>query len=130
MTLISLLFVYLSTKTENKKVKISFEILAAIPFFVISAIRYKVGTDYTFRYVGDFQSISKGIDVENLEFGFKLIIKICLIFSQNSQWLFVVTSAMIIFLVMMTIFSESRNTLMSVLIFFYRRFLFSVLKHG
>ena len=127
MTLISLLFVYLSTKAKNKKIKILFEIFASIPFFIISAIRYKVGTDYTFRYVGDFQNISKGIDVENLELGFKLIIKLCLIFSQNSQWLFVFTSAMITFFIMMTIFSESRNTIMSVLIFFIGGFFFQSL---
>lgn len=127
MTLISLLFVYLSEKANNKTLKILFEVLAALPFFIISAIRYKVGTDYTFRYVGDFQNIAKGIDVENLELGFKLIIKICLLFSNNSQWLFVFTSAIITFFVMLTIFTESKNTMVSVLIFFIGGFFFQSL---
>ena len=49
---VSILFSYISTKYD-KILKNIFRILSVIPFIIVSGFRYKVGTDYLFRYVPD-----------------------------------------------------------------------------
>ncbi len=127
MMVISIVFAYLVTKTNKKSYKIVFGILASLPFFIVSAIRYDVGTDYSYRYIPDFNKIANGIDVKNLELGFKLIIRLCLIVSENYQLLFVITSGIITILIMSTIFEESKQICISVLIFFIGGFFFQSL---
>lgn len=127
MIMISLFFTYLSVKTEDKLQKIVYIVLTMIPFIVVSGFRYDVGTDYLYRYVPDFNSIANGIDVENLEKGFKLIIKLCLLFSNNSQLLFIITSILITVFMIAGINKNSKNILISVLIFGIGGFFFQSL---
>ena len=96
MIIISLVFAILANKTKSKIRKIIYYIGICIPFIIVSGIRYDVGTDYMFRYVPNYISISEGKNVTSLEPIFLLIIKICLIFSNDYALLFIVTSTITI----------------------------------
>lgn len=124
MLLISVLFITLYEKYENKIIKTLCAIAGVLPFFLISALRYDVGTDYFYRYVPDFNNILNGIDVTNLEIGFKLIIQFCLLFTNDYQWLFVITSGIIMLFFSSRIFKDSKSVLLSFCIFFLAGFFF------
>lgn len=127
MLLITILFLYLATKVQKKWLKIICYIMAGLPFFLVSAFRYDVGTDYLRRYNYDYTRISKGMDVKNLEIGFKGIIKFCLLFTQESYLLFIIVSAITIGAIMYTIIKRSKNPILSVLIFLLAGFFFDSL---
>ena len=109
---------------DNKKLRILFLILAMIPFCTISAIRYKVGTDYAYRYLGDFNKMAEGKNVENFEWGFKLLIKLCLVFTKDPQSLFIVTSLIINILIIYIIVKYSENPYLSIAIYLFGGFFF------
>jgi len=68
MLLISLLFSFVAKKTENTKSRKILAVTSAIPFAIVSAIRYDVGTDYLYRYASNFNVLLKGRDISNLEY--------------------------------------------------------------
>lgn len=109
---------------ENKVIKIVAFILSALSFFIVSAIRYDVGVDYLYRYAPDYINMGNGIDVPNLELGYKLIAKMCLFITKDYVIIFVVTSAIIIGLTFYTIFKESPYPALSVIIYFLTGFFF------
>lgn len=127
MLTIALLFAYLNIKTEDKKKKIIYLILMMLPFILVSGLRYGVGTDFFFRYDADYRTLSDGRDVGNLEIGFKIFMKVCLIFSKNSQILFIITSILISFFMIYGINKTSKNLLISILIFVIGGFFFQSL---
>jgi len=108
----------------NKIIKIGAYVLSTLSFFIVSAIRYDVGTDYLYRYAPDYINMGNGIDITNLEIGFKLIVKICLFITKDYAILFAVTSAIIIGLTFYTIFKESPYPALSVTIYFLTGFFF------
>lgn len=126
--LISIVLIWVAEKkVESKKIKILLMILAVLPLFLISALRYDVGTDYIKRYTNDYLNMAQGKDISNLEIGFKLINYICLIFTKEPYLLFVITSLMILTLFFTTIYKESKNKLLSVAIFFLGGYFFGSL---
>ena len=127
MLVLSILFLILSERTEKKSLKIVYCILSALPFFLVSAFRYDVGTDYITRYTYDFNTMVKGRDIPNLEIGFKTMVQIIIFFTTDPLPVFVISSAIIVGLVMTTIFTKSKNMLLSVLIFFIGGFYFDSL---
>ncbi len=121
----SVLMLYISDRyKENKIIRIGAFILAGLSFFVVSAFRYDVGKDYISRYANDYIKLGKGIHVENLELGYKLLVRICLFFSKDYAIIFVVTSAIIIGLTFYTIYKESHYPAISVAIYFLTGFFF------
>ena len=71
---LTILFIWLAkTKVKSKKTKITLLIIAVLPMLLVSALRYNVGTDYGKRYVANYDMIREGIEVEDLEIGFKII---------------------------------------------------------
>lgn len=127
MLIISIIFMIIATKVKKKWQKCSCYIMAFLPFFLVSALRYDLGTDYLRRYNFDYHRIANGINVKNMEIGFKAIIRLCLLFSQESTVLFIVTSAITIGLIMYTIITRSKFPILSVLIFFLVGFFFDSL---
>ena len=109
---------------ENKIIRIVAYILAGLSFFVVSAVRYDVGTDYFFRYAPDYIKMGQGIDINNLEIGYKLIVYLCLLITKDYVILFAVTSAIIIGLTFYTIYKESPYPVLSVVIYFLAGFFF------
>ena len=109
---------------ENKWLKITAYVLSGLSFFIVSAIRYDVGTDYLFRYAPDYIKMGQGIDIGNLEIGYKIIAWICLLITKDYAIIFAVTSAIIIGLTFYTICKESPYPALSVLIYFCAGFYF------
>ena len=125
MIIFSVLIICIGEKyKDNKVIKIGAYVLSALSFFVVSAIRYDVGTDYFYRYAPEYINIGNGIDVTNVELGYKLIVKICLLITKDYAILFAVTSAIIIGLTFYTIFKESPYPALSVTIYFLTGFFF------
>lgn len=101
---------------------------AALPFFVIAALRYDVGTDYMYRYVPDYLRLYYGGRVGNLELGFKLLVKFCIFFfRKNFQVLFIITSFVIIAGIFYSIYRNSKNYIFSIALFFVAGYYFQSL---
>lgn len=118
MVIISLLFAYLAEKNKMKKIFNVYKILSIIPFVVVSAIRFDVGTDYMYRYAPDFEMIRLGGQVKNLEIGFKIIIHICIFIFNNYESLFAITTLITIPIIMNIIFKYSKKITLSIFLFF------------
>lgn len=125
MLIFSIAMLLIAQKFENKKIiKIIAYILSGLSFFIISAIRYDVGTDYLLRYAPDYIKMGQGINITNLEIGYKIIVWICLLITKDYAIIFGVTSAIIIGLTFYTIYKESPYPALSVLIYFCAGFFF------
>lgn len=126
--LITILLIWLAeNKAKSKTIKTIVLILAIMPMFFISAIRYDVGTDYDKRYMADYYTLAEGKNVGNLEIGFKAIDYICLFFTQEPYLLFVVTSLIILAIIFEVIYKKSSNKILSIIIFFLCGYFFGTL---
>lgn len=126
--ILTIILLYISEyKVKSKNTKFILRIIAVLPLLVISAIRYNVGTDYNKRYVQDYMNLSRGIDVTNLEIGFKTIDYICLLFTKEPFLLFIVTSTIILSIIFEVIHKKSSNNIFSILIFFFGGYFFGTL---
>ena len=126
--LITILLIWLAeNKAKSKTIKTIVLILAIMPMFFISAIRYDVGTDYDKRYMADYYTLAEGKNVGNLEIGFKVIDYICLFFTQEPYLLFVVTSLIILAIIFEVIYKKSSNKILSITIFFLCGYFFGTL---
>lgn len=124
----TILLVYISEyKVKSKKSKTVLRVIAVLPLLIISAIRYNVGTDYDKRYVQDYINLSNGIDVPNLEIGFKAIDYICLLFTKETFLLFIVASIIILSIIFEVIYKKTTNKVLSIVIFFFGGYFFGTL---
>jgi len=88
---------------------------AFLPLFLISALRYGIGTDYFFTYVPSFNLILSGKESPYTEWGFTFLNKLIQLFTDNVQWLFVVTGFIYTFVLIKVITNYSKNAILSVL---------------
>lgn len=121
--IISLFFAYMYSKSERNK--IIYFILSILPFVLISGLRYDVGTDYSYRYLAEFYEISNGGNPKNLEIGFKIIIYLVLLFTDNPQYLFLITSLIIVGMIYFYIFKYAKYPWIGILVFFFGGFFFN-----
>lgn len=91
-------------------------VLSVLPFFIVSAIRLDVGTDW-FVYDRYFYAINEGSNRFN-EPLFNLINRIIYLFTDNSQWLFVVISALCLTFTFMAIYKQSKYIPFSIILYF------------
>jgi hypothetical protein len=84
---------------------------------IVSALRYGIGTDYFFTYYPWFQQINNG-QATGSEYGFMILNRIVGLFTDNPQWIFVVTSFLFIYLVYYCIFKVSDNIQLSILLLY------------
>lgn len=117
-TVISVVFAYRSTKTQNRYVKIALQILSFAPLFIVSAVRYNVGTDFPETYTKRFLwRANQGADISAaFEIGFVKIIDFILLFSKNPQWLFAVCSLIFVGLTFIAVYQQSNNPTYSILL--------------
>lgn len=109
-TLITGIFLYFSEffykrKKENSKnyyLYIFFFVLAIIPYFFVSGFRYGVGTDYFYTYFPRFYQIMGGSNGYT-EFLFTGLNKFILLFTDEAQWLFIITSFIFVLFMMLSI---------------------------
>lgn len=124
MLAISCLFCYFSMRCPKGKKKILLQVLSALPFILVSAIRYDVGNDFIGRYTVGYLHILQGGIVSNYEYGFHLLNKLCIFISDSPQTLFILTSIIINGLVFYSIFKNSKNPILSILFYFFGAFFF------
>lgn len=125
---IMLIITYIADKRiKNKALKVFLYVLGTIPLILVSSLRVDVGFDYNKRYVHDYNAIKDGNLKDSLEIGFKLIIKFCLIFTDNPRILFVITSCLILGLIFASIYINSENKVLSIFLFFAGGFFFGSL---
>lgn len=126
MFLLSVWLMYRAEKASGKKKKL-YCILSFLPFFLVSALRYGVGTDYLRRYVFDYNRIYAGTAVENLEMGFQLLMKATMLVTSRPYLMFAATSLMINGFIFFTIAKESDHKTLSIAIYFLLGFFFDSL---
>ena len=126
--LLTILLIWLAENiAKSKKIKIILMIAAVIPMFLVSAIRYNVGTDYNKRYVANYVDLAQEKPVDDLEIGFKFIDYICLLFTKEPYILFIITSLIILAIIFEVIYKKSVNPILSVTIFFLGGYFFGTL---
>lgn len=115
ISIILSIFTFNIEKPFDKKSKkqIFFAILSAIPLISLIAFRYGVGNDY-FSYVEYFNN---SLHIHYLEFGFDLIVTMIRQFTSNSMWMFLVFSIIFIYVIYKSIYEQSYNPTLSILIF-------------
>lgn len=91
--------------------------ISALPVFLLSALRYGIGTDYFYTYVPSFVIVANGGRM-HFEVLFHLLIKIITMFTDNYQWLFIVTSFLFVYIVYNNIYCVSKNIPMALAVFF------------
>lgn len=84
-----------------------------IMLFLISALRYQVGQDYTDTYVRSYNLIVSGQRNVRMDIGVKTIYKIMAFLHANVQWIFVITSFIINLFACKSIENQSPNCKMS-----------------
>lgn len=92
--------------------------LAVLPLFLVTALRYDVGTDYFYTYVPEFYHILNREPGGYSEWGFNALIRAIQVFSTNAQWLFCITGFLFTFLAVRTIIVMSENVPLSVAVLF------------
>lgn len=125
---ISLDRIRLSLFTCQTKYNILF-VLAFLPLFFVSAVRYDVGTDYFYTYIPNFYKILGGDTHIYSEYGFILLNIFIQYFTRNAQWLIVVTSFIYSFVLVRTIVKYSDNTAISIMVLFFSCLYFASLNN-
>ena len=92
------------------------KLLIFLPPFFILAFRYGIGVDYFGTYVSIFKHLINK-SYEGVEFGYILLNKIILIFTDNFFWLFIITSLIFCFFMFKSIFEQSKYRAISIYIF-------------
>lgn len=71
--------------------------LSAVPFFLVMAFRYDVGTDYFFTYQPYFAEMAAGQhSIPDIEIGYWLINRLVLFLSSCNVWVFALSALVII----------------------------------
>lgn len=91
-------------------------VLSFVPFLVVSAIRYEVGTDWIV-YDAFFTRINEGTEYFK-EPLFNLLNKLLYLFTQDSQWIFVVSAVLSLSFTFLAIYKQSMYIPFSILLFF------------
>lgn len=91
--------------------------LSALGPLLLSAFRYGIGTDYFYTYIPQFNLIANG-GRSYYEYGFYLLNKIIALFTDNGQWLIIMTSTIFVLLVYHQLFRMAHNYALSLVIFF------------
>lgn len=125
-------FLFYSFKFTNYRDSI-FLCFAFIQLFLISGMRYEIGIDFinyrgTFRLVQNLSNLSELLDfskVTNLEIGYLLLNKIVGFFTVNPQWIFIISSLIILVFIFISIKNYSSNVWLSVYLFSVGQYLYS-----
>lgn len=110
---------------EYKKVYRVYAVLSFLPFFIVSALRYEVGTDWII-YDDFFYGINEGTKSFK-EPLFNLLNKVIYMFSEDSQFLFIAIAALSLGFTFAAIYKQSKYIPFSILVFFLSVFYFNSL---
>lgn len=116
---VTLAFIADRSKTDKKNLQYNIIVFSIIAFMLslISAIRYNVGTDYSFTYVPTFNYIMQGATGIRIDIGFYLLNQIIIWLALNVQWVFIVTSFIINFLICSSIYKQINYKALGIFIY-------------
>lgn len=117
-------YIYLKVNANDKKSQLIIMVIPFLALFMVSGFRYQVGTDYTNTYVYTFNQILFNVENVRIDFGFYLLNKIIIFFTDNSQWVFIITSFIMSYFVCRTVQEQSRLPWLSFLIYICGTFYF------
>lgn len=106
----------LQYETEYKKAYCVYGILSASPFLIVSAIRYKVGTDWPI-YDEYFHAINEGTKSFR-EPLFNLLNRAIYLFTNDSQFLFVAVAVITLSFTFVAIYQQSKYIPFSIILYF------------
>ena len=111
---------YKVISSNKRKIKDIFHtIMSAVPPFLMSALRYGIGTDYLYGYVPIFYWVRyDNPKQKEVEEGYILLNKLVAFYTDNYQWIFVLTSFIYIACVFYALYKSSKKIWYSVLLFF------------
>ncbi len=119
-TIISMLFANYAANCKHlpelRKTYITLCIGSFLPFFLVSALRYDVGTDYDFIYKKYFYYINEGTD-KFTEPLFNFINIVAYHIKQDPVVMFAIVSFLIYIFVFMAIHQQSEHVCLSILVF-------------
>lgn len=112
-------------KKENKKtMEIAFKVMAFLIPFIIMGLRYDVGQDYFYTYVPVFEKVRLTGVFDNVEWGYVLLNKLVLLFTQDYAGIFIVTTALFCGFIYKAIMQQSKDISLSIYILFASCFFF------
>lgn len=120
MLLLSILAAYGIKKytlriSNNKKISF-YSCIVMLPFWFVTCFRYQVGTDYT-TYTELYATIIPNGSYES-DFLFSILVKLCVNFFNNKHLIIVFIGSLIIFLMGGFIEKNSKNIILSIVLFF------------
>ncbi len=124
---ISIFFSVISIMSiEHNKIKINSLaiLLSFLPLWIISGIRYDVGRDFFFTYVPIFNSIRDTGTYPGGEWGYILLNKLTLLFTNDYVGIFLLTSFLVVFFIYLAIYQQSKIPWLSVFLFITSTFYF------
>ena len=114
----------LSINNKNITAENLLKLLCMLPMFLISALRFNVGSDFLAVYWNGFQRVQAGINTDNFEIGFQGLIKLLGKISSSPQILIIFTSFLFVFFTWNAIYDQSNDIIFSLLILFISRYYF------
>lgn len=126
MTLFVFIILFLSRKTNNKKLKYVLIIVSFSILFFVSALRVNVGTDYK-SYTSWFKLVLPNDYWFTLirDIGFNYFIIAIKYFTKDPQWLFIITSFIILFFTFKACIKHQKYYELSIFLFVTLIFYFS-----
>ena len=136
MTIISSLCAFLSAKaggfnvfgektgTQNKRTQIAWAVLSGLAVYFVMALRYDIGTDYSLIYVPRFYMFKDPNAVIHWEPVYWVLNKVLASLFENPQIIFIISSALIVIPIWITIFKMSSMPWLSVILFVIGRHFF------
>ena len=101
-----------------------FKYLSMFVLFIISAIRFNVGIDFSGTYTNVYYLLLSGSKNIRMDIGFLLLYKLIVFFNLDLQWIFVISSFIINLFVFKAINSLSKDTKLSTYIYICSTFYF------
>ncbi|MBR6666262.1 MAG: EpsG family protein [Lachnospiraceae bacterium] len=115
----------LQYEIEYRKAYYVYGLLSVLPFLVVSAIRYRVGTDW-YIYDRYFHAIHEGTNSFR-EPLFNLLNRIIYLFTDNSQFLFIAVAIITLGFTFTAIYQQSRYIPFSIILYFLSTIYFNSL---
>ncbi|CDE83499.1 putative uncharacterized protein [Clostridium sp. CAG:273] len=111
-------------KLENKGLELGCKIMIFLIPFLIMSLRYDVGQDYLYTYVPIFETVKAIGEYNNVEFGYVLLNKLVLLFTNDYAGIFMLTSAIFCVFIYKAIMRSSKDITLSFYILFASCFFF------
>ena len=112
--LISMFLAQCSQKQTNRFQKTMWAIGSGLPLFLVSALRYNVGTDYYFTYLKSYFLNDK---LFYFEPGFETMYRLFRSVNAHYQWIFIISSLLIASFVFLGIYRQSPSPAFSIFLY-------------